>query len=102
MINYKVGYRAPQQLPRSFIGAKVHSGKYAAQACFLGRCGEMVEGALGSKLDVQHVPAKAGEMPAVVVDNSAARRWGWVPSVTLERGIAEVAKEWGTANGASD
>ncbi len=63
---------------------------------------DLVEGALGSKLDVQHVPAKAGEMPAVVVDNSAARRWGWVPSVTLERGIAEVAKEWGTANGASD
>ncbi len=63
---------------------------------------DLVEGALGSKLDVQHVPAKAGEMPAVVVDNSAARRWGWVPSVTLEHGIAEVAKEWGTANGASD
>ena len=41
-------------------------------------------------------------MPAVIVDNSAARRWGWVPSVTLEQGIAEVAKEWGTANGASD
>jgi UDP-glucose 4-epimerase len=63
---------------------------------------DLVEGALGSKLDVQHVPGKAGEMPAVVVDNSAARRWGWVPSVTLERGIAEVAKEWGTVNGASD
>ena len=63
---------------------------------------DLVEGALGSKLNVQHVPAKAGEMPAVVVDNSAARRWGWVPSVTLEHGIAEVAKEWGTANGASD
>ena len=63
---------------------------------------DLVEGALGSKLDVLHVPAKAGEMPAVVVDNSAARRWGWVPSVTLEQGIAEVAKEWGTVNGASD
>jgi UDP-glucose 4-epimerase len=63
---------------------------------------DLVEGALGSKLDVQHVPAKAGEMPAVVVDNSAARRWGWVPSVTLESGIAEVAKEWGSTNGASD
>jgi UDP-glucose 4-epimerase len=57
---------------------------------------ELVEGALGSRLDIQHVPAKAGEMPAVIVDNSAARRWGWDPSVTLEAGIAEVASEWGS------
>ncbi len=63
---------------------------------------ELVEAALGSKLDVQHVPAKAGEMPAVIVDNSAARRWGWSPSVSLEQGIAEVAKEWRSADGPSD
>jgi UDP-glucose 4-epimerase len=63
---------------------------------------DLVEGALGSKLDVQHVPAKAGEMPAVVVDNSAARGWGWAPSVTLEQGIAEVAREWGTLDGGRD
>jgi UDP-glucose 4-epimerase len=59
----------------------------------------LVEGALGAKLEVQHIPAKPGEMPAVIVDNSAARRWGWAPSVTLEQGIAEVAKEWGTTDG---
>jgi UDP-glucose 4-epimerase len=63
---------------------------------------ELVEGALGAKLDVQHVPAKAGEMPAVIVDNSAARRWGWSPSVSLGEGIAEVAKEWTTADGPRD
>jgi UDP-glucose 4-epimerase len=54
----------------------------------------MVEGHLGKKLDIRHGPAKAGEMPAVVVDNSLARSWGWVPQVTLEQGIAEVAAEW--------
>ncbi len=56
---------------------------------------DLVESALGRKLNVQHVPAKPGEMPAVIVDNSAARRWGWAASVTLEAGIAEVALEWG-------
>lgn len=63
---------------------------------------ELVHGALGYQLDVEHVPAKAGEMPAVVVDNSAARGWGWAPSVTLEEGLAEVAKEWGTAGAGRD
>ena len=63
---------------------------------------ELVEKALGAKLDVRHVPAKPGEMPAVIVDNSAARHWGWRPSVRLEQGIAEVADEWGTADGVGD
>lgn len=54
----------------------------------------MVEKALDAKLDIRHGPAKAGEMPAVVVDNSLARSWGWAPCVTLEEGIAEVAGEW--------
>lgn len=55
----------------------------------------LVEKALGSTFEVRHVPAKAGEMPAVIVDNSRARSWGWVPAVGLEEGIAEVAEEWG-------
>jgi UDP-glucose 4-epimerase len=54
----------------------------------------LVEKALGSKLDVQHVPPKAGEMPAVIVNNSRARALGWEPSVSLEEGIAEVVREW--------
>jgi UDP-glucose 4-epimerase len=56
---------------------------------------ELVEKALGAKLDVCHVPAKPGEMPAVIVDNSRARGLGWAPKVSLEDGIAEVAMEWG-------
>ncbi|MGC8625955.1 MAG: NAD-dependent epimerase/dehydratase family protein [Acidimicrobiales bacterium] len=54
----------------------------------------LVEKATGRHLDVAHVPAKAGEMPAVVVDNSLAKSFGWSPSVALEAGIAEVAREW--------
>jgi UDP-glucose 4-epimerase len=61
----------------------------------------LAERATGKRLDVHYVPAKAGEMPAVVVDNSAARAWGWAPSVSLEAGIAEVAGEWSDHAGAS-
>lgn len=59
---------------------------------------DVVEGAIGSKIEVNHVPAKAGEMPAVVVDNSKAQSWGWQPAVSLEEGVAEVAREWGGAS----
>jgi UDP-glucose 4-epimerase len=61
---------------------------------------ELVESALGSSLNVNHIPGKVGEMPAVIVDNSRARGWGWAPSVSLEDGLAEVAREWGANNGA--
>jgi UDP-glucose 4-epimerase len=54
----------------------------------------LVEKALGRTLNVRQIPAKAGEMPAVIVDNSLAQSWGWAPSVSLEEGIAEVAQEW--------
>lgn len=60
----------------------------------------LVEEALGTKLNVQHVPAKAGEMPAVIVDNSLARSWGWEPAVGLSEGITQVAREWGYIDGA--
>jgi UDP-glucose 4-epimerase len=58
----------------------------------------IVEKALGQTLRVNHVPAKAGEMPAVMVDISLARSLGWAPAVSLEEGIAEVAAEWGTTS----
>lgn len=54
----------------------------------------VVQKALSSELSVRHVPARAGEMPAVVVDNSRARSFGWAPSVDLEEGVAEVVAEW--------
>jgi UDP-glucose 4-epimerase len=55
----------------------------------------VVQKALGTDLEVRHSPARAGEMPAVVVDNSRARHLGWSATVSLEDGIAEVAAEWG-------
>jgi UDP-glucose 4-epimerase len=63
---------------------------------------ELVEKVLGATLDVRRVPGKAGEMPAVIVDNSAARRWGWRPEVSLEEGLAEVAAEWAGVTSNSD
>ncbi|HTW07684.1 MAG TPA: NAD-dependent epimerase/dehydratase family protein [Acidimicrobiales bacterium] len=60
---------------------------------------ELVEAALGTKLGLRHVPAKAGEMPAVIVDNSRALSFGWAPSVSLAGGVAEVAGEWGDTPG---
>ena len=60
----------------------------------------VVEQSMGAKLNVHHGPAKAGEMPAVVVDNSLARSWGWVPAVSLEQGVAQVVEEWGYKDGA--
>jgi UDP-glucose 4-epimerase len=59
---------------------------------------EVVEGALGKRVNLRHVAAKAGEMPAVVVDISRARSFGWEPEVSLEQGIAEVVAEWGAAS----
>jgi UDP-glucose 4-epimerase len=58
---------------------------------------ELVEKVLGAELNVRRVPAKPGEMPAVIVDNSAALSWGWRPQVSLEDGLAEVAVDWAGA-----
>ena len=42
----------------------------------------------GAELPVEHVPAKAGEMPAVVLDITAARALGYEPRHTLASGLA--------------
>jgi UDP-glucose 4-epimerase len=42
----------------------------------------------GRAIPAEHVPAKKGEMPAVVVDTSRARALGWTPSVSLPAGLA--------------
>jgi UDP-glucose 4-epimerase len=58
---------------------------------------EAVRAVSGAVLPVRHGPAREGEMPAVIVDNSWARAGGWVPEVTLEDGLAGVWKEWSGA-----
>lgn len=62
---------------------------------------ELADKVLGTRLDVRHIPAKAGEMPAVVVDNSRARGFGWLPSMGLYEGLAEVVEDWGGRDGKS-
>ena len=41
----------------------------------------------GRPIAAEHVPAKPGEMPAVVVDVSRAAALGWSPEVTLVEGV---------------
>lgn len=42
----------------------------------------------GVEIAAEHVPAKPGEMPAVVVDTSHARSLGFAPSFELDSGLA--------------
>jgi UDP-glucose 4-epimerase len=54
---------------------------------------DMVEAArlvTGAPIPVEHVPVGAGEMPAVVLDISAARALGYQPAYDLKAGIATV------------
>ncbi|MFZ0089828.1 MAG: NAD-dependent epimerase/dehydratase family protein [Solirubrobacteraceae bacterium] len=52
----------------------------------------------GAELDVRHGPAKAGEMPAVIVDPSRAHAVGWSPRFpSLRDGLVGVWQEWSTA-----
>jgi UDP-glucose 4-epimerase len=44
----------------------------------------------GEALRLEYVPAKAAEMPAVIVSVERARALGYEPSVALEDGIASV------------
>jgi UDP-glucose 4-epimerase len=49
----------------------------------------------GQPIPAENVPAAAGEMPAVVVDISAARALGYRPSVDLDPGLATMWAEFG-------
>jgi UDP-glucose 4-epimerase len=52
----------------------------------------------GGDISVQHGPAKAGEMPAVIVDPSRAHAAGWSPRYPqLADGLVGVWEEWSTA-----
>jgi UDP-glucose 4-epimerase len=48
----------------------------------------------GAELPVEHVPAKPGEMPAVIVDISAARALGYQPKHDLKSGLSTVWPEF--------
>jgi UDP-glucose 4-epimerase len=48
----------------------------------------------GAELSVKHGPAKAGEMPAVIVDPSKAREGGWTPQFDFAAGLEAVWQEW--------
>jgi UDP-glucose 4-epimerase len=51
-----------------------------------------------AELTVRHGPAKAGEMPAVIVDPSRARAAGWSPRYTFAEGLKGVWEEWAQAD----
>ncbi len=48
----------------------------------------------GAAIPVEYVPAKSGEMPAVIIDISAARALGYQPTMDLKAGIATVWPEF--------
>jgi len=57
----------------------------------------------GAAIPVEHVPAGNGEMPAVVLDISAARAIGYAPAHDLESGMATVWPDFRPAgSGESD
>jgi UDP-glucose 4-epimerase len=59
---------------------------------------DAVEEVSGTTVSVRNGPAKPGEMPAVIVDNSRARAAGWSPRYDLASGLAGVWEEWSTAD----
>jgi UDP-glucose 4-epimerase len=54
---------------------------------------EMTRTVTGGALPTRNVPAKAGEMPAVVVDPSRAHSQGWKAEISMVDGLAS-AWEW--------
>ena len=51
----------------------------------------------GASLEVGHVEAKPGEMPAVIVDPSVALAAGWEPRFDFRSGLEVVWQEWKAA-----
>jgi UDP-glucose 4-epimerase len=59
---------------------------------------EEVRRVTDAELNYRHGPAKAGEMPAVIVDNSRAVAAGWTPKYpTIGEGLVGVWEEWSSA-----
>jgi len=59
---------------------------------------DTVRSVTGAPLDVRHGPARAGEMPAVVVDPSRALEAGWKPAFDFPDGVRGVWEEWSAAD----
>jgi UDP-glucose 4-epimerase len=55
---------------------------------------EAVRQVTGAEIEVRHGPARAGEMPAVIVDPAQAQAAGWSPQYSFEAGLAGVWEEW--------
>jgi UDP-glucose 4-epimerase len=55
---------------------------------------EAARAVTGAEIPAEHVPAKPGEMPAVIVDISAAKTLGYEPRYDLKAGIATVWPEF--------
>ena len=52
----------------------------------------------GASLSVRHGPARAGEMPAVIVDPARALAAGWKPRYGFAEGVRGVWDEWSGAD----
>lgn len=59
---------------------------------------EIAREVTGAPIPVEHVPPKAGEMPAVVLDISAARALGYEPRHDLRSGLATVWPDFAPAH----
>jgi UDP-glucose 4-epimerase len=59
---------------------------------------EAVRAVTGASFEVTHGPARPGEMPAVIVDPSRAKSFGWSPQFDLESGLRGVWEEWSVAD----
>jgi UDP-glucose 4-epimerase len=58
---------------------------------------DAARGVTGREIPVTHVPAKPGEMPAVIVDISAARAIGYHPEHDLKSGLSTVWPDFSEA-----
>jgi UDP-glucose 4-epimerase len=59
---------------------------------------EEVRAVTGADFAVTHIPAKTGEMPAVIIDNARARSLGWTPRYDFHTGVTGVWEEWRDVN----
>ncbi|HTU85852.1 MAG TPA: NAD-dependent epimerase/dehydratase family protein [Solirubrobacteraceae bacterium] len=59
---------------------------------------DTVRSVTGAALSVEHGPARAGEMPAVIVDPSRAMSAGWAPRFEFAEGVRGVWDEWSAAD----